>query len=109
MLRWIDLPVPDPSDKEHFLPPQQAREAISKGLTFDKLKDYIPNAKANNKEKSRVKEANEANRKCGKDAFYASKARGIAKRDSRGASERRADKEETRDSAVGVGEWLCLR
>ena len=21
MLRWIDLPVPDPSDKEHFLPP----------------------------------------------------------------------------------------
>ena len=30
MLRWIDLPVLDPYDKEHFLPPQQAREAISK-------------------------------------------------------------------------------
>ena len=76
MLRWIDLPVPNPSDKEHFLPPQQAREAISKGLTFDKLKDFIPNAKDNSKEKNHVKEANKADRKRGKDAFHASKVRG---------------------------------
>ena len=86
MLRWIDLPVPDPSDKEHFLPPQQARKAISKGLTFDKLKDFIPNAKDNSKEKNHVKEANKADRKRGKDAFHASKVRGIAKCDSCGAS-----------------------
>ena len=38
------------------------------------------------KKVSHIKEANKADRKCGKDAFHASKVRGIAKCDSCGAS-----------------------
>ena len=47
VLRWMDLPIPDPSDGDHFLSPTHAREYIDiNDVSFDELKKMMPDVKA---------------------------------------------------------------
>ena len=80
-LRWIDLPVPNPSNQDHYLPPKEAREAIEKSLSFDQLKSHIPNVKTDTVEQMHLKKAKEADKKRGRDAFHAPKVRAVTKCD----------------------------
>lgn len=57
-IRWLDLPMPDPSNKDHFLSPVDAREYIdTNAVTFETLKKCMPDVKADSEEKKAIKES----------------------------------------------------
>jgi hypothetical protein len=52
VLRFNPLPIPDPSNPDHFMTPAAAREHIeSNKLTLEDMKQFIPNAKLDRDEK----------------------------------------------------------
>ena len=83
VLCWADLPVPNPSDPNHFLSPAQTREYIDlEGISFDILKKHLPLANKDEEEKKSVKASKELDKgRC----FNASKLRAIIPCDSCGA------------------------
>ena len=58
VIRWLDLPLPDPSNKDHFLSPVDARNYIdTNAVTFETLKKCMPDVKADSEEKKAIKES----------------------------------------------------
>ena len=59
----MTLPVVNPDDKDHYLPPTQARSHIeSKNVTDNKLRSLIPNPKNDTEEKKVIKAAKKEGR-----------------------------------------------
>ena len=47
LLSWLPLPIPNPSDKDHYLPANVTKKHIErKSLSFKDLKKFIPDSKA---------------------------------------------------------------
>ena len=56
----MDLPIPDPSDGDHFLSPTHAREYIDiNDVSFDELKKMMPDVKADTDEKKSIEKSKE--------------------------------------------------
>ena len=46
VIYWMDLPIPNPIDRDHFLSAAKAKEYIdSNNISFDRLKQMIPDVK----------------------------------------------------------------
>ena len=83
VLRFQDLPVPNPSDKDHYLSATKAREYIDTNKTsFKTLKQFIPTTKADTDEQKAVKHAKSLDQ--GR-SFTATKVRATVSCDSCGA------------------------
>ena len=84
MLRWIDLPILNPSNRDHLLAPEKAREYIDTNeLSFDELKGHVPDLQADTEEKTALKKAKELDKA---HTFRAYKVRAVVIWDQCGAS-----------------------
>ena len=84
LLSWLPLPIPNPSDKDHYLPANATKNYIeTKSLSFKGLKRVIQDSKTNSVER-KVADGNK--RKDNNKQFVASKVRIIAVYDTCGAS-----------------------
>ena len=60
VLRWIDLPAPNPDDTNHYLSAADTRDFIDRnGVTFDALKSFIPDGKQKDQDQELKKAAKE--------------------------------------------------
>ena len=52
LLSWLPLPIPNPSDKDHYLTANDTKKYIEKkSLSFKDLKRFIPESKTSSVEK----------------------------------------------------------
>ena len=85
ILRWLNRPVPNPVDKDHYLHPQAGRDYIDRNnLSFEQLEKYRPDAKKDSREMERLKKDKERDKKK-KTFFDKSKVRSTVTCDSCGA------------------------
>ena len=80
-LRWLDLPVPNPSDPDHYLSPKEARVKNDKKSLSSLLK-HLPTTKDDTEEKKSIQRSKAIDK--GK-AFAASKVRSVVECDGCGA------------------------
>jgi len=83
VLRWQDLPVPNPFDNDHYLPANEARVYIdTKGVSLEALKQFIPTSKGDSEEQKAVRYSKTLDKG---HSFAASKLRATVPCDSCGA------------------------
>ena len=71
--RWLDLPIVNPDDRDHFLSAMEARAHIEENnVEFSALKQFLPAGKANLDEQKSIKFSKEQDKGC---SFIASKVR----------------------------------
>lgn len=73
VLRWMDLPVVNPSDPDHFLAAPEARAIIDKKkLSLDDLLKFLPSKKNDTEEKKNIQHSKECDKQ---HTFSATKVR----------------------------------
>ena len=60
VLRWLDFPVNDPMDKDHFLTPEKGITSIdAKSTSLNKLLEILPDSRRNTDEITHLNKAKE--------------------------------------------------
>lgn len=58
VLRFLDLPIKNPADKDHYLSPESCRKYIDeRKLSFDDIKQFIPSSKTDTENSLRMNKA----------------------------------------------------